>query len=84
MAGNGMQPLYPEYALARSQDLVETFHDAGQFYWGRAEAYLKDVRLFSPASTPVFLPRTRVQDIDTLEDWMRAEAMYKTLQSMGA
>jgi pseudaminic acid cytidylyltransferase len=83
MVGEGMQPLYPEYALARSQDLVETFHDAGQFYWGRAEAYLSDVPLFSPASAPVFLPRTRVQDIDTPEDWQRAEAMYKILQSMG-
>ncbi len=79
----GLQPLYPEYALSRSQDLAETFHDAGQFYWGRAEAFLNDVPLFSPASVPVFLPRYRVQDIDTLEDWQRAEAMYRTLRQQG-
>jgi pseudaminic acid cytidylyltransferase len=84
MSDDGMQALYPEYALTRSQDLVETFHDAGQFYWGRADAYLQDIPLFSSASAPVFLSRYRVQDIDTLEDWQRAEAMYKTLQAIGA
>jgi pseudaminic acid cytidylyltransferase len=80
---DGLQPLYPEFASTRSQDLVETCHDAGQFYWGRADAFLADVPLFSPASAPVFLPRHRVQDIDTLEDWQRAEVMFKTLQAEG-
>ncbi len=80
MEASGLQPLYPEFALTRSQDLVETFHDAGQFYWGKATAWLSDLPLFSPASTPVFLPRYRVQDIDTQEDWQRAEAMYDVLK----
>lgn len=81
MAPEGLQLLYPEFAKTRSQDLVETFHDAGQFYWGKAAAFLNDTPLFSPASAPVVLPRYRVQDIDTLEDWTRAEIMFKVLQA---
>ena len=82
-AEDGLRPLYPEYATTRSQDLPEAFHDAGQFYWGKADAFLKDVPLFSPASVPVELPHYRVQDIDTPEDWTRAEAMYQVLAARG-
>jgi N-acylneuraminate cytidylyltransferase len=67
----------------RSQDLEEAYHDAGQFYWGKAQAFLDDVPLFSPAAVPVVLPRYLVQDIDTPEDWKRAEVMYRVLQEEG-
>jgi N-acylneuraminate cytidylyltransferase len=36
--------------------------------------------IFGPESVPVLLPRHRVQDIDTLEDWQRAEWMFKVMQ----
>lgn len=71
----------PEYFNTRSQDLEEAYHDAGQFYWGRADAWSQGRTIFSPAATPVLLPRHRVQDIDTLEDWIRAEWMFKALQA---
>jgi len=64
----------------RSQDLEEAFHDAGQFYWGRADAWLRGTPIFSTGAVPVVLPRYRVQDIDTSEDWERAEWMFKALQ----
>jgi N-acylneuraminate cytidylyltransferase len=70
----------PEHFNTRSQDLGEAFHDAGQFYWGRTDAWLDEIPFFSPQSVPVMLPRHRVQDIDTLEDWTRAECMFKALQ----
>lgn len=70
----------PEHFNTRSQDLIEAYHDAGQFYWGRAEAWLAQKAIFSPASVPVILPRYRVQDIDTQEDWDRAEWMFKALR----
>jgi N-acylneuraminate cytidylyltransferase len=73
----GVEPIWPENIPKRSQDLEEAYHDAGQFYWGRAEAFLKDVPIFSDAAMPVILPRHLVQDIDTLEDWERAELMYR-------
>lgn len=70
----------PEHALTRSQDLVEAFHDAGQFYWGRTDAWKKNVPVMGAASAPVFLPRKRVQDIDTQEDWDQAELMFEALR----
>lgn len=64
----------------RSQDLEEAWHDAGQFYWGRVGAWLSEKIIFGADSTPVILPRHRVQDIDTPEDWERAEWLFKALQ----
>ena len=71
----------PEHFNTRSQDLDEAYHDAGQFYWGRASAWLQGKMIFSPDSAPVLLPRHRVQDIDTPEDWLRAEWMFKAMQA---
>lgn len=72
-----MAMFQPEHFNTRSQDLEEAWHDAGQFYWGRAKAWLAQTPLFGPASAPVPLPRDRVQDIDTPEDWERAERMFQ-------
>lgn len=63
----------------RSQDLEEAYHDAGQFYWGRAEAWLQERMIFGQRSRPIVLPRYRVQDVDTPEDWIRAEWMFKAM-----
>lgn len=82
-AAGAVEAIWPENIARRSQDLEEAFHDAGQFYWGRADAFLADTVLFSPASLPVVLPRHLVQDIDTLEDWQRAEHMYRALELAG-
>ncbi|UVL36321.1 MULTISPECIES: pseudaminic acid cytidylyltransferase [unclassified Pseudomonas] len=79
----GLSALYPEFRNTRSQDLPEAFQDAGQFYWGRTEAWLRGEVLYSPASLPVILPRHLVQDIDTLEDWKRAEYLYAALKAGG-
>lgn len=70
----------PEHLNTRSQDLDEAYHDAGQFYWGTKSAFLQRKPFFSPQSKAVLLPRKRVQDIDTNEDWELAEALYKALQ----
>jgi N-acylneuraminate cytidylyltransferase len=75
-----VDPFFPEYVSSRSQDLEEAFHDAGQFYWGKWDAFLKDKPLFSCQSCPEIIPRYLVQDIDTIEDWQQAELMYKTVQ----
>lgn len=70
----------PEHLNTRSQDLEPAWHDAGQFYWGSAEAWLMGKPIFSSNAVPVKLPRHRVQDIDTPEDWIRAEWLFKALQ----
>lgn len=74
----------PEHFSTRSQDLEEAYHDAGQFYWGRADAWCAGTPIFSERAVPVILPRHRVQDIDTLEDWQRAEWLLRALQAEDA
>jgi pseudaminic acid cytidylyltransferase len=71
--------IHPEHRMTRSQDLEHAYHDAGQFYWGTARAFLEDTPLFSPRSIGVVLPRFLVQDIDTPEDWEQAEFMYQAM-----
>lgn len=66
----------PEHSLTRSQDLEPAYHDAAQFYWGNSAAWLARRPLFGRNSVPVVLPRHRVQDIDTPEDWERAELIF--------
>jgi N-acylneuraminate cytidylyltransferase len=75
-----IQMFQPEHFNTRSQDLEEAWHDAGQFYWGKAQAWLDGKPLFSRDGAPVSLPRHRVQDIDTAEDWERAEWLMKAMQ----
>lgn len=71
----------PEYFETRSQDLEEAYHDAGQFYWGNASAWLSKSPLYSEFALPIMLPRYRVQDIDTIDDWTRAELMFEILNT---
>ncbi|RYG39228.1 MAG: pseudaminic acid cytidylyltransferase [Burkholderiales bacterium] len=74
----------PEHLETRSQDLEDAYHDAGQFYWGRAGAWLAGRPIFDAASATVQLPRKRVQDIDTIEDWERAELLFKLMRAMNS
>lgn len=76
-----LQMMQPEHEMTRSQDLIETCHDAGQFYWGTTEAYLKQKGFYSARSAPVMIPSYRVQDIDTVADWERAEWLFRSLRS---
>jgi len=71
---------FPEHSMTRSQDLEEAYHDAGQFYWGKASSFLNDQELFSSRSYAVVLPRDLVQDIDSMEDWRKTELMYEAIQ----
>lgn len=73
----------PDERDSRSQDLVEAYHDAGQFYWGQAGAWLAERPVFGASSRALVLPRYRVQDIDTPDDWRRAELMFNALSELG-
>ena len=74
---NKLKMFFPKYYKYRSQDLDKAFHDAGQFYWGKTEAWLNNEKIYSKNSFPMQVPRSRVLDIDTVEDWKIAEKMYK-------
>jgi N-acylneuraminate cytidylyltransferase len=67
----------PQYLETRSQDLEARYHDVGQFYWGRRDAWLSGHDMFSrQVATRLFeLPRWRALDLDTPEDWEFAERM---------
>jgi pseudaminic acid cytidylyltransferase len=74
---------FPEYYESRSQDLEESYHDAGQFYWtdlSRIEDR-EGLVIFSDVSIPIILPRHLVVDIDTPEDWDLAEKLFAVQQS---
>lgn len=79
LTGDGqVTPLCPEYRNTRTQDLEPFYHDAGQFYWGRARAFLAGLPLHSPGAAGYVLPSYAVQDIDTEDDWLRAERLYQS------
>lgn len=80
-SAGGVEMFFPEHFNKRSQDLPEALHDAGQFYWGRREAWIEQAPLFAPTSSPLVIPRWRVHDIDTEEDWERAELVWNALFS---
>ena len=81
-AEGGIEMFYPEHFSTRSQDLPTALHDAGQFYWGRPSAWIEGKRIFDRHSTPVVIPRWRVQDIDTQDDWIRAELYFNQLKGV--
>ncbi|RUO43774.1 pseudaminic acid cytidylyltransferase [Aliidiomarina taiwanensis] len=77
-----VEMMNPEYGSSRSQDLEPAYHDAGQFYVGKTASWgTKGV--LSTDSLPFVLPNYRVQDIDTPDDWKRAELMFRALQASG-
>lgn len=76
-------PFYPQYASTRTQDLEPGYFDAGQFYWGRKEAWLDGLNIHANCKT-IVLPEWRVVDIDTPADWERAESIYEALARKGS
>lgn len=76
-----VERLWPEHRYTRSQDLEEAYHDAGQFYWGSASAFLDNGDPMSSDGIAYVLPGMRVLDIDTEEDWAIAELLFKSLMS---
>ena len=79
-----IEMFFPEFYATRSQDLPQALHDAAQFYWGRSDAWLEGKRIFDRHSTTLALPRWRVHDIDTEEDWRRAEAVAPSIMQSPA
>lgn len=78
-ASGQIEPVQPDAIPKRSQDLPETFHDAGQFYLGQAQHWLDGLPMFAAHSFLQELPQHRVQDIDTEADWQRAELLQQLL-----
>lgn len=78
--GGAVAPFNPEHASTRTQDLEPAFYDAGQFYWATAETWLSGANIHQNGRA-ITLPSWRVVDIDTPEDWERAERMHRALMA---
>lgn len=70
---------WPQYAASRSQDLEKIYHDCGQFYACRTDAFLREGTTDVKNLVPLILPEMEVQDIDTPEDWAIAELKYQKM-----
>ena len=82
LPNGGLKMIFPEHYNSRSQDLPEVYHDAGQFYWAKSQEWKnKPGSSFSENNTIIELPHFLVQDIDTLDDWNRAEKIYGSYKS---
>jgi len=66
----------PENALKRSQDLEPRYHDAGQFFAGRVEAFQRHEAVLYGRCRPIIVPNDEAVDIDTEEDWRMAEKLH--------
>ena len=71
-----------KHELTRTQDLVKSYHDVGQFYWGSVSNWLSNKKMHSN-SIGLPIPKWRVVDIDNLQDWKRAELLFKVLKING-
>lgn len=72
--------LYPENLDRRSQDLMPHYHDVGQFYVLRPEAFKANKKLMVGNILPFIVDEREVQDIDNESDWAIAEMKYKLMQ----
>ena len=69
----------PEFANTRSQDLEKTYHDVGQFYWGRVSSFLEEKRIINKPCVAFEINTLEAQDIDTETDWELAEIKFNFL-----
>ena len=81
---NGTRPCakWPDKLMERSQDLPDHYHDAGMFYWFDVEKFLTESRLFCVDSVAFVISSDRCQDINTVEDWARAELKYRIMTGL--
>lgn len=78
LSENGeVSPREPEYLLRRSQDLRPAFYDIGQFYWGRVGAWRSGSPVVQAKCRAYVIDQWRAVDIDTPDDWIRAEMVYR-------
>ena len=77
-SGNLVEMHFPEHQATRTQDILPSYYDAGQFYFGRSSSWATGLQIFSSKSTIVEIPRELSVDIDTVDDWHHAERLFET------
>ena len=74
-----ISPKYRKYVHTRSQDLESVYFDNAQFTFGKVNAWLKNKHVFLAKTSYIEIPSSRVQDIDTLDDWKKAEIIFEMI-----
>lgn len=77
-----LRPLFPETWHKRSQDLKQTYHDAGVFSFSPAAHILNPDLVVTEAVVPFVLPLYKAGDIDEPEDLRLAEVMFRGLKAV--
>ena len=67
----------PKNYSKRTQMFLDNYHDAGQFYWGKVDSWLNKKNFFDSRSTIEEIDSMKVVDIDTKEDWKKAQSIFK-------
>lgn len=81
LRNGGLKMIFPEHYNSRSQDLPEVYHDAGLFYWAKPKVWKKKPQWYNEKNSIVKIPNYRIQDIDTPDDWKKAEMIYQIINS---
>lgn len=81
---NKVSMIMPENVMSRTQDLMPTYFDSGQFYWMKSELFYEKKGLFTDNSGAIVLSELEVQDVDTETDWKLAELKYKLIANKGS
>jgi len=81
LPNGGLKMIFPKHYNSRSQDLSDVYHDAGLFYWAKPRIWKKKPQGYNEKNSIVKIPNYRIQDIDTLDDWKRAEIIYQIINS---
>jgi pseudaminic acid cytidylyltransferase len=72
----------PEHLITRSQDLENSFHDAGQFYSFNVNNLVSKQKLITKLTGHIEVSEMEAQDIDNLVDWQLAELKYKIIKNI--
>lgn len=62
-----------------SKFLEKNYHDTGYFYWGTKESWMKKEINYEKNCKVIKIPNWRAQDIDTINDWVKAELIFKSI-----
>ena len=73
--------IYPNNYNKRSQSFDDVYHDAGQFYWAKIKTWNKHYKIYDKNSQIIEIPSWRVQDVDTMDDWIRLEKIFKLIKN---
>lgn len=77
---SSMTMIWPDHRDMRTQDLPDAFYDAGQFYWVPVRSFVRDRVLLTDTTRGVVYPPWRAHDIDTEDDWIKAERLFLSLR----